>query len=320
MPASGRLGLQTDACARTLPPPSSPLFALVRLLLAWHPFAHLQFLLGFSLSLSGEKVTARIKPRPPLVPHVFLHKVLMGQVVVVWRLVCAVAFLCLLVFFFLPSLIPFVSIRVSFLFPSRTSKHVTAPPQVHLLGRRPLIVEFSQTEDCAFKCSMRLCVRMSVCMRVLHCFSFSAVRERLRHAHACVPRWSRPPLPPDLACFVPLLTRGWCARRFLCATNSPTDSLSVARDWLGGWRRNVLEWAYCKQTFVHCSRIWGKEKDLTGLMNPDSAPAHPVSWNPTHSEAFQRLYNTPSSHTFFAQAFHLPPSFTQTTNLWRVSI
>lgn len=60
VPASGRPGFQTDACARTLTPPPS-LFALV-LALGGTPLAHLQFLLVLvaSFPLPGEgKVTVQ---------------------------------------------------------------------------------------------------------------------------------------------------------------------------------------------------------------------------------------------------------------------
>lgn len=158
-------------------------------------------------------------------------------------------------FFFLPSLIAFVSIRVSFLFPSRTSKHVTAPPQVHLLGRPSLIVEFSQTEDCAFKCSMRLCVRMSMCMRVLHCFFlFCSTRETAACSRT---RATLKPTPPSSR---PHLFRAASNAGLTCTALfvrwELSDRLSLrCTQLVGGWRKNVLEWAYCKQTFVHCSRI-----------------------------------------------------------------
>lgn len=158
MPASGRPGFQTDACARTLPPPLT-LFALERSLSVRYPSpSYSSFrVLATGFPLPGGRSLS--EPMPPLVPFMFLHKVLMGQVVVVWCLVCAVTFLCLFARFFYR-----LSYRsLHFFFCSENLRHVTAPPQVRLSGRPPLIVEFSQTEDCAFKCSARLCMCVSVC-------------------------------------------------------------------------------------------------------------------------------------------------------------
>lgn len=100
----------------------------------------------------------------------------MGQVVVVWCLVCAVTFLCSFARFFYC-----LSYRLFVFFFFENLRHVTAPPQVHLSGRPPLIVEFSQTEDCAFKCSTRLCVYARAAL-------FFAAQERRWHAPARVPR------------------------------------------------------------------------------------------------------------------------------------
>lgn len=124
---------------------------------------------------------------------------------------------------------------------------MTAPPQVGLLGHPPLIVEFYQTEDCAFKCSMRVCV----CLCVLHCFlQYKRDGGMLPHArHAML----KPiPLPPCLGHFVLFLMRDWHAQRFLCARNSLAGCLSHTSG--GEWGKKRFQTGHVVSTPLYVAR------------------------------------------------------------------
>lgn len=110
MPASGRLGFQTNACARSLP--SHPLFCTLNDRSRCdipYPLTVPSWVLAASLPFPEEYGYGQ-NPCLLRLPLCFLHKVLMGQVVVVWCLVCAVTFLCLFARFFT------ISHTVSFFF------------------------------------------------------------------------------------------------------------------------------------------------------------------------------------------------------------
>lgn len=218
----------------------------------------------------------------------------MGQVVVVWCLVCAVTFLCSFVF----SIV--FHIVCLFSFSSKTSDTWRRPLRFIFRAARRLLLSFLRQR------TVRLNVpRACVCMHVLHCF-LQHKRDGGMLPHVCHAKTDPPSSRPRLFCAPSNVGRH--ARRFLCAG---TLRRALSRTHLGGGGGG-FKVGHVVGRPLCVARRFAVERLDRAQWTQAQLPSTPsqLSRNPTHIEAFRTWYNPPLPPNF-AQAFHFPPSFTQ---------